>query len=83
MRYERLRAISKRHEELLALIRQGTYSSPYLAKELGVSEQIVYRDVLFLKREGHYIKSVRPPTNWAYGPVTPFNQGRRSQKGAS
>ncbi|MGC2222235.1 MAG: helix-turn-helix domain-containing protein [Methylocella sp.] len=83
MRYERLTAISKRHEDLLALIRQGAHSSPHLAKELGVSEQTVYRDVLFLKRQGHHIKSVRLPTNWAYQMVTPSHQRQHSHKGAS
>jgi len=66
MRYDRAIAISKRHEELLALIRSGSYSSPLLAKQLGVSEPTVYRDILFLKRQGYSIESVRLPSNWAY-----------------
>lgn len=66
MRYERSVAINKRHDDLLALIRLGTLSSPMLAEKLGVSEQTVYRDILFLKRQGHAIQSVRLPENWAY-----------------
>jgi DeoR/GlpR family transcriptional regulator of sugar metabolism len=79
MRYERSTAITKRHQELLALIVEGIYSSPRLAEELGVSEQTVYRDVLFLKRQGYRIKSVRLSTNWAYR----LNQRHHSQVGAS
>lgn len=83
MRYERSTAIIKRHQELLALIKQGAYSSPYLAKDLGVSEQTVYRDILFLKRQGYPIRSVRLPTNWAYRLVTQSNQGQRAQTGVA
>jgi biotin operon repressor len=84
MRYERFETISKRHEKLLTLIRQGAHSSPHLARALGVSEQTVYRDVLFLKRQGYYIKSVRLPSNWAYRMVPPSSgQSQRSHKGAS
>ena len=66
MRYDRAVAISKRHEELLALVKSGSYSSPALAQKLGVSEQTVYRDILFLKQQGHQIQSVRLSANWAY-----------------
>ena len=66
MRYERTIAISKRHEELLALVRFGSYSSPALAKKLSISEPTVYRDILFLKRQGYRIESVRLSANWAY-----------------
>jgi biotin operon repressor len=82
MRYQRSTAILKRHQELLALIEQGAYSSPRLAKDLGVSEQTVYRDILFLKRQGYQIRSVRLPTNWAYRLLAQSNQGRRAQTGA-
>ena len=66
MRYERAIAISKRHEEILALVRSGSYSSPALAKKLGVSEPTIYRNILFLKRQGYCIESVRLSANWAY-----------------
>jgi DeoR/GlpR family transcriptional regulator of sugar metabolism len=66
MRYERLAAISNRHQRLMALIRQGSFSSPRLAVELRVSEQTVYRDILFLRHQGHAIKSVRLAFSWAY-----------------
>jgi DeoR/GlpR family transcriptional regulator of sugar metabolism len=66
MRYEQAFAITERLENLLALIERGSLSSPALAEKLGVSEQTVYRDVLFLKRRGYPIRSVRLSTSWAY-----------------
>ena len=66
MRYERSLAVTKRLDNLLALIKRGAYSSPALAEKLGVSEQTVYRDILFLKRQGHQIRSVKRASNWAY-----------------
>jgi predicted DNA-binding transcriptional regulator YafY len=66
MRYEQAFAITQRLEHLLALIARGTHSSSSLAERLGVSEQTVYRDILFLKTRGHPIRSVRLSTNWAY-----------------
>jgi DeoR/GlpR family transcriptional regulator of sugar metabolism len=66
MRYEQAFAITERLENLLALIARGTHSSYSLAEKLGVSEQTVYRDILFLKTRGHPIRSVRRSTSWAY-----------------
>jgi predicted DNA-binding transcriptional regulator YafY len=66
MRYQRSLAIAKRLRELLALIRRGTYSSPTIAEKLGVSEQTIYRDIVFLKHQGHPIRSVKVSTQWAY-----------------
>ena len=66
MRYDRALAISKRHKELLALVKSGVYSSEALAIQLGVSAPTIYRDVLFLKRQGHPIESVRLSSRWVY-----------------
>jgi DeoR/GlpR family transcriptional regulator of sugar metabolism len=66
MRYQRSLAVTKRLRDLLALIRRGTYSSPDIARELGVSEQTIYRDILFLKQQGHRIRSVKLSSQWAY-----------------
>jgi predicted DNA-binding transcriptional regulator YafY len=66
MRYDRALAISRRHEELLALVRSGAYASGALADRLGVSAPTIYRDVLFLKRQGHPIESVRLASKWVY-----------------
>ena len=81
MRYDRAIAISKRHEELLALVRSGSYSSPALAKKLGVSEPTVYRDILFLKRQGYPIESVRLSSNWAYQFAAEKKSNHRRQGG--
>jgi predicted DNA-binding transcriptional regulator YafY len=66
MRYERLTAIGRRHDQLLALIQEGRHSSRHLAGQLGVSEQTIYRDIVFLKRRGHSITSVKLASRWAY-----------------
>ena len=66
MRYERTMAIAKRHEALLALIDHGCFSCPDIAKELGVSLPTVSRDIVFLRRQGYGIKSVRGSNGWAY-----------------
>lgn len=59
MRYERSLTIPKQHENPIKLLGSGSYSSPSLAEKLSVSEQTVYRNILFLKRQGHSIESVR------------------------
>ena len=66
MRYDRSMAIVKRHEALLELIRSGTYSCPKLAEALAVSLPTVSRDIVFLRRQGYGIESVRQRTGWAY-----------------
>ncbi len=66
MRYERSLAITNRLKELLALVRRGNSSCRSLAEKLSVSEQTVYRDILFLKSQGHPIRSVRLSDRWAY-----------------
>lgn len=81
MRYDRAIAISKRHEELLALVQSGSYSSPSLAKKLSVSEQTVYRDILFLKRQGYSIESVKLSSSWAYQLVAEKKSNNRRQGG--
>uniref|UniRef100_Q11FT2 Helix-turn-helix, type 11 n=1 Tax=Chelativorans sp. (strain BNC1) TaxID=266779 RepID=Q11FT2_CHESB len=84
MRYDRGLAISRRHEELLNLVSSGAYSSDALAKKLGVSPPTIYRDVLFLKRQGHPIESVRLSAKWAYrlvgGNESPSNRKRRGTR---
>jgi biotin operon repressor len=79
MRYERAIAISKRHIELLVLVGAGSYSSSALAEKLGISEQTVYRDILFLKRQGYPIQSVRLPAKWAYQIASGQEPSRRSE----
>ena len=66
MRYARSIAIAERHEALLELVKSGSFSSPELAKELAVSEPTIYRDILFLKRQGYRIEAVKLSAGWAY-----------------
>ena len=66
MRYERSLAIAGRLENLLELIRAGTFSTPMIASRLQVCDQTVYRDVLSLKQRGYKIRSRRTPDGWAY-----------------
>ena len=66
MRYERTLEIARRHEALLGLIGHGCFSCPQLAKELGVSLPTVSRDIVFLRRQGYGIRSVRGRNGWAY-----------------
>lgn len=66
MRYDRSMAIKRRHEDILSLVRNGAHSSRRLADELGVSEQTIYRDIVFLKANGHRIDAVRRAKGWAY-----------------
>ncbi len=82
MRYERSIAVTKRLHELLVLIKRGVYSSPALAEKLGVSEQTVYRYIVFLKRQGHPIRSVKRSSNWAYQIMREVVEVRRSRGGS-
>jgi len=66
MRYERALGIAERHEKLIDLIRSGDFSSSDLAEKLGVSEQTIYRDIDFLKKNGHSIRSEKHTDGWAY-----------------
>ncbi len=66
MRYDQLLAIASRHERLLRMIRKGNFSSSGLATKVGVSEQTIYRDIEFLKKQGHKIKAIRISRSWAY-----------------
>lgn len=66
MRYERLLAISERHQKLMALIRSGAFSAPSLAEKLGVSEQTIYRDITSLRERGQRICAVKLRDAWAY-----------------
>ena len=66
MRYDRATAISKRHTQLLELVKSSSHSPKSLAERLGVSAPTVYRDVVFLRRQGHTIEPIRLSSNWVY-----------------
>lgn len=65
-RYQKSLGIASRHYRLIDLIRSGEFSSPDLAAKLQVSEQTIYRDIEFLKGQGHDIRAVRLARGWAY-----------------
>ena len=66
MRYERSLAVANRLESILELAREGGYSTPAIAARLEVCDQTVYRDILFLKQQGHKIRSRKHSSGWAY-----------------
>lgn len=66
MPYERVIAISSRHQKLLDLIRSGEHSALDLAELLDVSEQTIYRDINSLKDRGYSVRSVKSGQTWAY-----------------
>lgn len=66
MRYEKTLSIQGRHARLLKLVGKGKFSSPNLAQKLGVSEQTIYRDIDFLRTQGHRIRAEKHSDGWAY-----------------
>ena len=78
MRYDRSIAIAKCHEVLLDLIRSGSYSCSELAEELAVSLPRISRDIVFLRRQGYRIESVKRRTGWAYQLTRTLDSQRRS-----
>lgn len=57
MLYERSLEIERRLETVLRLVTSGSYSTPMLADELGVSIPTVSRQVQALRQRGHAIRS--------------------------
>jgi predicted DNA-binding transcriptional regulator YafY len=82
MRYEKTLSIQIRHDRLLKLIRMGKFSSPDLAKKLEVSEQTIYRDIDFLKKQGHSIRPAKHADGWAYH-LLPDSAANSNGKGAA
>lgn len=82
MRYKKIVSIQSRHDRLLQLIREGKFSSPDLAQKLGVSEQTIYRDIDFLKKQGHSIRAEKHSDGWAYH-LHPEATASSSEKGAA
>lgn len=66
MRYQRSLEIEQRLDAVLELIRNGDYSTPALAKEVGVSIPTISRSVEALRERGHNIKAVKGPHGWRY-----------------
>lgn len=66
MIYERSQDIERRLHQLVNLVRKGNYSTPTLAKRLGVSVPTVSRSLAALRQRGYIIRSVRQPQQWVY-----------------
>ncbi len=88
MHYQRSLEIETRLDAALRLIRTGSYSTPALARELGVSIPTVSRNVDALRERGHLIRSVRGENGWHYvlednasvGHTQNTNKSRRKSK---
>lgn len=66
MLYQRSLEIETRLQTVLTLLRSGRYSTPMIAKELGISIPTVSRDITALRERGHEIRSVRNRGSWRY-----------------
>ena len=66
MPFERSLEIERRLEEVLRLIRTGRFSTPMLAKEIGVSIPTISRCITALRERGHDIQAERHEAGWHY-----------------
>jgi predicted DNA-binding transcriptional regulator YafY len=66
MLYQRSLDIERRLNMVLRLIRSGSYSTPMIAEQLGVSIPTVSRDVTALRERGHDIRPERKNDSWRY-----------------
>lgn len=66
MLYQRSLEIETRLDTALGLIRTGLYSTPGLARQLGVSIPTVSRCVTALRARGHIIQAERGTDGWRY-----------------
>jgi tRNA G26 N,N-dimethylase Trm1 len=66
MRYRQSLEIHDRLEAVLELIETGRYSTPALAKAVGVSVPSISRIVAALRERGHDIQAQRTSKGWRY-----------------
>lgn len=66
MFYQHSLEIQERLETVLALIETGRYSTPTLAKKVGVSIPTISRIVAALREKGNEIRATRKGTAWHY-----------------
>jgi hypothetical protein len=66
MLYQHSMEIQERLESVLVLIETGQYSTPALAKEVGVSIPTVSRIVAALRERGHDIRAEKNGNGWRY-----------------
>jgi biotin operon repressor len=66
MPFERSLQIEERLDAVLRLIRTGRFSTPKLAKEVGVSIPTISRCVTALRERGNDIRAERYDGGWRY-----------------
>jgi len=66
MLYQRSLQIEQRLNTVLRLIRRGSYSTPKLAEQLGVSIPTVSRYVTALRERGYDIRAEKQARGWRY-----------------
>jgi predicted DNA-binding transcriptional regulator YafY len=66
MPYKRSLDIEERLRTVLRLIGSGEYSTPMIARAIGVSIPTISRDVTALRERGHDIRSERKRSGWHY-----------------
>jgi biotin operon repressor len=66
MLYQRSLEIEQRLTAVLRLIRAGRFSTPAIAKQIGVSIPTVSRDVTALRERGHDIRAEKRSDGWRY-----------------
>lgn len=66
MLYQRSLEIQHRLDAVLQLIQTGNYSTPMLAKEIGVSIPTISRCVTALRGRGHPIQAEKFENGWRY-----------------
>jgi biotin operon repressor len=66
MLYQRSLEIEHRLDAVLQLIQTGNYSTPMLAKEIGVSIPTISRCVTALRGRGHPIQAEKFESGWRY-----------------
>jgi Mn-dependent DtxR family transcriptional regulator len=79
MLYQHSLEIQERLESVLRLIETGQYSTPALAKEVGVSAPTVSRIIAALRERGHVIIPKNKGNGWGY--VLVEKAGTRMQRG--
>jgi biotin operon repressor len=73
MLYQRSHDIERRLQSVLELIDAGQYSTPELARELGVSIPTISRDLTALRERGHAIAAEQQRGAWRYVLHKPAN----------
>lgn len=77
MLYQRSLDIERRLQTVLQLIETGNYSTPDLAKKVGVSIPTISRDVTALRQRGHEIRAERQNGSWRYLIAVPRRDTQR------